>query len=144
MKFVCDRGSGFPGRADWVQLPRMRLRAILILGLLAIAALVGWTAIPRLLPHILSWYRPDIIFQVPTTSRRIYLTIDDAPSINTPRILEVLRKHQVPATFFVIASRVGTPEQLEKVVTDGHSLGNHLRTTRACSTLSPDDFSRIS
>ena len=34
--------------------------------------------------------------------KTVYLTYDDGPSKNTPRILDVLKKHGVKATFFVI------------------------------------------
>lgn len=95
---------------------------------------------PRILPSVLAEYRSDIRFTVETNQKRVFLTIDDAPSSNTRAILDVLRKHRVPATFFVISSNVTSEEQLRQIIDDGHTLGNHLKTTKACSKLSFEEF----
>jgi len=113
------------------------LKVIVALGVLSIAAFL---AAPHILPAALSFCRPDICFEVPTKEKQLFVTIDDAPSKNTGEILGVLRKHHVPATFFVIADRVQTPAQLEEIVHAKQSLGNHLKTTRACSKLSLPEF----
>ena len=36
--------------------------------------------------------------------KRLYLTFDDGPSINTMKILDILDRYQVKATFFVIGN----------------------------------------
>jgi len=46
----------------------------------------------------------------------------------------------VPATFFVIGSRVHSDAQLRRIVEAGFSIGNHLRTTVQCSSLSLTEF----
>ena len=81
-----------------------------------------------------------IRFVVPTKEKKIFITIDDAPSESTREILRVLKKHNVPATFFVIADCVKSPSQLDEIVAAKHSLGNHLRTFKACSKLSLPEF----
>ena len=35
----------------------------------------------------------------------VYLTFDDGPSKNTPAVLEVLKKHNIKATFFVVGEQ---------------------------------------
>lgn len=56
----------------------------------------------------------------------VYLTIDDGPSENTLPILEVLRKEDVKATFFVIGSQVEKyPDILRMTHAEGHAIGNH-------------------
>ncbi len=41
------------------------------------------------------------------SSRRIALTFDDGPSLaETPRVLRILRRHHIPATFFVVGHRL--------------------------------------
>jgi peptidoglycan-N-acetylglucosamine deacetylase len=102
--------------------------------------LVGLMALPHLLPLVLSRYRPDIQFAVTTDEKKLYLTIDDAPSGNTAEILRVLKKHDITATFFVTANRVKSSAQLDEIVAEGHLLGNHLKTTKACSKLSLAEF----
>jgi peptidoglycan/xylan/chitin deacetylase (PgdA/CDA1 family) len=89
---------------------------------------------------VLSGYRSDIQFAGSTSGKKLFLSIDDAPSNNTSEILRVLKKHQVSATFFIISDRVKSPLQLEEIVAAGHSLGNHLKTTKACSKLSLEEF----
>lgn len=62
--------------------------------------------------------------------RTIVLTFDDGPDpVWTPQVLDVLRRHQVPATFFVTGANAAShPMLLRKVVSDGHELGNHTTT----------------
>ncbi len=61
------------------------------------------------------------------TSKRIALTFDDGPTPKYTRpVLDILRKHDVPATFFVIGSQVGPHRDLvRRMVRDGHALANH-------------------
>lgn len=58
----------------------------------------------------------------------IYLTFDDGPSDNvTPEILEILKKYNVPATFFIID--YGQNEEkialLKSAIAQGHTIGIH-------------------
>lgn len=113
---------------------------IVSLACLGALVLAGFLLVPHAIPALLSRHRPDIRFVMPTDEKRIFITIDDAPSAGTARILEVLRKHDVPAAFFVMADRVTSPAQLQEIVEAGHLLGNHLRTARPCSELSLEEF----
>lgn len=62
--------------------------------------------------------------------RTIALTFDDGPDpVWTPRIMQVLRKHHVPATFFVIGAQVSRhPELCRELARQGHELGIHTFT----------------
>ncbi len=59
--------------------------------------------------------------------KNIYLTFDDGPSPNiTPQILKTLKKYDVPATFFVLGSRVELyPELVKQEYEEGHFIANH-------------------
>jgi peptidoglycan/xylan/chitin deacetylase (PgdA/CDA1 family) len=59
--------------------------------------------------------------------RQVALTFDDGPDPNvTPAVLDVLRDHELKATFFVVGRRVArNPETVRRIVREGHSLGNH-------------------
>ena len=58
--------------------------------------------------------------------RKVYLTFDDGPSIYTERILEILKRYNVKATFFVTGTRaVQYEEKLQKIAEEGHALANH-------------------
>jgi len=56
-----------------------------------------------------------------------YLTFDDGPEPeHTPRLLDLLAEHGVHATFFLIGEKVERyPELVERMVREGHRLGNH-------------------
>ncbi|WP_051542242.1 polysaccharide deacetylase family protein [Clostridium lundense] len=55
-----------------------------------------------------------------------FLTFDDGPSPHTPYILDILKKYDIKATFFVLGtSAKNYPEFLKKEVELGHSIGNH-------------------
>ncbi|MFC5909358.1 bifunctional polysaccharide deacetylase/glycosyltransferase family 2 protein [Streptacidiphilus monticola] len=60
----------------------------------------------------------------------VALTFDDGPDPTwTPKILEVLRRHRVHATFFVIGTNVtANPGLVERIVADGNELGVHTFT----------------
>lgn len=56
----------------------------------------------------------------------VYLTFDDGPSRkNTPRILDVLKKHSVKATFFIINFSDGDSDIIRRILDEGHTLGIH-------------------
>lgn len=60
----------------------------------------------------------------------IALTFDDGPDPKwTPRILDILKQEQVPATFFVIGKNgQAYPDLIRRTVNEGHELGNHTFT----------------
>ncbi|OKH37489.1 hypothetical protein NIES2101_36460 [Calothrix sp. HK-06] len=57
----------------------------------------------------------------------IALTFDDGPWGNTTdQILNILRKNNIKATFFMIGENVKTyPQQAKNVIADGNVIGNH-------------------
>lgn len=62
-----------------------------------------------------------------------YLTFDDGPNPSiTPKVLDILKKENVPATFFVIGKHVETyPELVKRAYEEGHYiLGWHLKKNR--------------
>jgi peptidoglycan/xylan/chitin deacetylase (PgdA/CDA1 family) len=55
-----------------------------------------------------------------------YLTFDDGPSPNTTKILEILDKNNIKATFFLIGKNAEqNPELVKKEIADGNAVGNH-------------------
>jgi peptidoglycan/xylan/chitin deacetylase (PgdA/CDA1 family) len=57
----------------------------------------------------------------------LYLTFDDGPDPRTtPPLLELLAKHGIKATFFLIGSNCRRhPRLVERIKADGHVIGNH-------------------
>ena len=56
----------------------------------------------------------------------VALTFDDAPPANTDGVLGVLKDKGIKATFYVIGvSGRAHPDELQRIVSAGHELGNH-------------------
>ena len=83
-----------------------------------------------------SWIAPVNCSQQPC----IALTFDDGPNAaTTSKILTVLEKEQVHASFFVIGSRIaGNEGLLRQMYADGDEIGNHTWTHPDLTTLKPD------
>jgi peptidoglycan/xylan/chitin deacetylase (PgdA/CDA1 family) len=73
-----------------------------------------------------TFFRP-VLIRGPRDGKRIALTFDDGPSDGfTPHVLDILREHQVPATFFLCGKNVEQhPGLLRRIVAEGHAVGNH-------------------
>ncbi len=82
-------------------------------------------------------------------THKVYLTFDDGPSSNTAQILDILKKYDLKATFFVIGREGEEYEELYKrIVEEGHTLAMHSYTHKykvLYESLESfvDDFSRI-
>ena len=60
--------------------------------------------------------------------KTLALTFDDGPSAHTMGILDVLRKHKVKASFFVLGSSLESPiskSVLTRLVDEGHLICSH-------------------
>ncbi|MEU6220787.1 polysaccharide deacetylase family protein, partial [Streptomyces sp. NPDC047022] len=75
----------------------------------------------------------------PVKARTIALTFDDGPDpVWTPRILDVLRRNHVHATFFVVGTQVvAHPELVRRIVAEGHQIGIHTFTHPDLASLAP-------
>ena len=78
-------------------------------------------------PALFRWLFPACTWRIPNKENKIYLTFDDGPNPElTKKILAVLKKHDVPATFFCIGGQAEKhPELLTDILADNHTLGNH-------------------
>lgn len=56
----------------------------------------------------------------------VYLTFDDGPGAYTEQILDILKKYNVHATFYVIGRNVpGNALTMQRIRNEGHAIGNH-------------------
>ena len=59
----------------------------------------------------------------------VYLTFDDGPSFNTIKILDLLKKYDCHATFFIVGQNIpGNEDILKRMVDEGHTLAVHTYT----------------
>jgi peptidoglycan/xylan/chitin deacetylase (PgdA/CDA1 family) len=65
--------------------------------------------------------------QCKNSTKEILLTFDDGPHpVQTPKVLDVLRRHNVKAMFFLIGKNAEAyPDIVRQIVADGHLVGNH-------------------
>jgi peptidoglycan/xylan/chitin deacetylase (PgdA/CDA1 family) len=72
---------------------------------------------------------PDWLVLVRGTRREPvrFLTFDDGPDpAHTPALLDLLARHDVRATFFLVGEKVEQyPDLVQRIVAAGHTLGNH-------------------
>ncbi len=63
----------------------------------------------------------------------VYLTFDDGPSSLTGKYLDILKKHNIHATFFLIGQQVEEmPEVVERELKEGHEVGVHTYSHESC------------
>ena len=72
-------------------------------------------------------FRADRVLSSSRPSPLAYLTFDDGPIPEvTPKVLAILAKYKVKATFFMVGENIDKhPDVFEQVVKAGHSIGNH-------------------
>lgn len=76
-----------------------------------------------------------------TDEKVIYLTFDAGyENGNMPPILDALKKHNVPATFFVVGNFISTsPDLIKRMIEEGHTVGNHTYTHPDMSKISTQE-----
>ena len=69
----------------------------------------------------------DAYYLGDTSKKTIYLTFDAGYENGyTPAILDALKKHNAPGTFFVVGSYIKeNPDLIKRMVAEGHTVGNH-------------------
>lgn len=70
---------------------------------------------------------PRYVWRIRTSDKKIFLTFDDGPiPVVTEWVLEELKKYNAKATFFVVGDNVKrNPEIFQKILIEGHRVGNH-------------------
>ena len=79
------------------------------------------------------------IDQLGAVHKKLAITFDDGPDPTwTPKILDILKQKNVPATFFVIGVDASqSPELLRREYAEGHDIGNHTYTHPSWDDVSP-------
>ena len=87
---------------------------------------------------------PEVLYSVETVKKVVALTIDDGPDANdSPQILKILKKYGAHATFFLITDHIAGNETLvERMILEGHELGNHLTADEPSIKMSDQEFEK--
>lgn len=73
-------------------------------------------------------YEYDVVInrKIDKSKKMIALTFDDGPNYNTSKVIDVLNKYDIRATFFVLGSRaINNKNILKKMADSGMEIGNH-------------------
>jgi peptidoglycan/xylan/chitin deacetylase (PgdA/CDA1 family) len=90
----------------------MKKRVLLLMSIFLLIGTLSQAAIPE--PK--AYNDPSLI----------YLTLDDGPNWKTGKLLEVLKKHQVKATFFILGKNIeGNEHIIRRIVAEGHLIALH-------------------
>jgi len=81
-----------------------------------------------------------LVWSVATTEKAAALTFDDGPDPEfTPRVLEVLRRYGISATFNLLGfNALNHPAEVRAVVAAGHEIGNHTFTHQDLAQETPE------
>ncbi len=87
------------------------------------------TLTPIKTPLVAKKMFPNYIWDMPSTSKVLYLTFDDGPIPKiTNWVLDTLKEYNAKATFFCIGNNIEKhPEIFQNIIDDGHRIGNHTR-----------------
>lgn len=103
-----------------------------------------WAKTPAIIQKLL----PKLVWRIPTTEKKVWLTFDDGPNPKISTfILDLLKEHNIKATFFCVGKNIEKyPEIFAKIKAHGHSIGNHsyshLNGFKTCSEKYVNDIER--
>ncbi len=107
-----------------------------------------WLAAPPTLWAAYTWgsylARPKSVWRGRRSDRLATLTFDDGPDkVHTPRVLDILARERVPATFFLIGRRAAeAPDLARRIADEGHDVGNHTWSHRSLWLCGPRETER--
>jgi peptidoglycan/xylan/chitin deacetylase (PgdA/CDA1 family) len=82
---------------------------------------------PHRVPAIIKWLYKELVWNIKTNEKTVYLTFDDGPIPDvTPFVLDTLKNYGAKATFFCVGENIfKNPEVFNQIVKEGHTIGNH-------------------
>lgn len=97
---------------------------------------------PMTLSDLRAKYPSTFVLQGPVDKREVALTFDDAPDdVFTPKVLDILKREGVKATFFCVGNRIEKhPDVMRRIVAEGHIVGNHSYSHANLPKLSDEKF----
>lgn len=104
-------------------------------GLLTVLGIYSSLRYSDYIIDTIQYFYPTVLLKFKTSDNKVSLTIDDSPSPYTPQILDILKKHNCKATFFVIGSYIEKYDKdgiiLKRIIDEGHEIGNHMNENHA-------------
>lgn len=119
---------------------KKRLAGIILGGVLFTGLFFGFYSF-ALHENMDYWVKnKTVITRVKTNDKVVALTFDDGPDHGkTDAVLKHLQEHHAKATFFVMGNKAEAhPELLQKMVQQGHEIGNHSYSHKPFNRMSND------
>ncbi len=126
----------------------LQLRSFIPLASVALTFFLAFGVVLWLQPEWLIAHlrkqSPDVLYSVKTDELVVALTIDDGPdACGSPKILNILEEYDAHATVFLITEHIqGNETFVERMIDEGHELGNHLTADEPSIALSDAEFER--
>lgn len=121
-----------------------RIAIALVVALIAAALIRIYSGpIQRHMVPVTERVLSKAVLRLPVHARDMFvvLTIDDAPSSRTGEIVELLKRHNVHATFFVHTDQIaGREAAMEDLAAQGHDIGHHMPWDRKAFRMSRTEF----
>lgn len=94
------------------------------------------------LPFFLRLPIKNLVWRMPKVEKTVYLTFDDGPIPEiTPWVLDILKEEDVKATFFCVGENVQKyPEIYNRIIAEGHYVGQHTYNHLPAFRYSKDDY----
>lgn len=89
--------------------------------------LLGFIFLNFLLPHFVKLKWKNSFLRSAEKAGKVFLTFDDGPdSSSTGKLLDILNKYNIKATFFVLGKNaLKNPELIKRIINEGHTIGIH-------------------
>ncbi|MFD2114543.1 polysaccharide deacetylase family protein [Paenibacillus yanchengensis] len=99
---------------------------------------------PMTLSQLRAKYPSTFILNAPSAKTEVALTFDDGPDeYFTPQVLDILQKEGVKATFFLVGNRMEAhPDVVQRIIENGHIIGNHSYSHPNYATLKDKQFQK--
>lgn len=115
-----------------IRFPMLKFFAVLIIGTAAILDLLDFTIsktydTPAKIQTAPMSRHVKVSARSLTGKKLIILTFDDGPApATTPKLLDILKKKGVPATFFVLGTMAKKhPDIVKRIKSEGHTIASH-------------------
>jgi peptidoglycan/xylan/chitin deacetylase (PgdA/CDA1 family) len=97
-------------------------------------------------PRWIEWFYPSCTWRLAVSGPVVFLTFDDGPHPDiTPFVLDELRRTGMKATFFCVGENLlRYPEITERILNEGHAIGNHtMRHTKGTAVSDAEYFQSV-
>jgi peptidoglycan/xylan/chitin deacetylase (PgdA/CDA1 family) len=123
---------------------KSRRRKLILLAIAAGVVVLVLVWMPLWAVRAVSKAFPGTIWMAKTGEPLAAITFDDGPDpVYTPQVLDILKRHNARATFFLMGERARHyPELVARIRAEGHEIGNHTDSEKTTLYMSTERFEK--